>query len=386
MMRNAATRLWLLAFVLLSLAAGCCRQDRQPAIQRIQHRGTLLVGTTGDYRPLSFREDDGTYWGFCIDMAGEIAKRLGVEVAFVPTSWPTLTNDVLAEPQAFDLAIGGITITDARCETMSMSEGYLSNGKTFICRASDAGRYQTLSDLDKPEVRVLVNPGGLNEQFARENLPQATLLVHSQNAEIPKMVAEGEADVMITEITEAPWYIEADKRLAAPLLDKPFTHSEVGVLMRRGQDDLMNLVNETIADMKADGSLRCLHEKYGLVYAYGGVKSKELFRTSQSWDGAELPDYPVGRPELVAIRYEFGPGQKLSLHSHPVLNFGVLVQGELTIIDEEGHEKTVHAGEGVVEMVGTIHHGENRGKETGVLYMFYASQEGMPLSVPATEQ
>ena len=160
-MRPYGVRFWLLAFVLLSCTAGCCRQDKQPAIQRIQDRGTLLVGTTGDYRPLSFREEDGSYWGFCIDMAGEIAKRLGVDVSFVPTSWPTLADDVLADPQAFDLAIGGITITDARCETMSMSEGYLSNGKTFICRASDAGRFRTLSDLDKPEVRVLVNPGGL---------------------------------------------------------------------------------------------------------------------------------------------------------------------------------------------------------------------------------
>ena len=118
-MKRCATRLWLLSFILLTFVAGCCHQDRQPAVQRIQNRGTLLVGTTGDYRPLSFREDDGTYWGFCIDLAGEIAKRLGVNVAFVPTSWPTLTNDVLAEPQLFDLAIGGITITDARRETMA---------------------------------------------------------------------------------------------------------------------------------------------------------------------------------------------------------------------------------------------------------------------------
>lgn len=269
-MKRSATRLWLLSFTLLAFGAGCCCQDPQPTVQRIRNRGTLLVGTTGDYRPLSFREEDGTYWGFGIDLAGEIAKRLGVNVAFVPTSWPTLTNDVLAEPQAFDLAIGGITITEARCETMSMSEGYLCNGKTFICRASDAGSYQTLSDLDKPEVRVMVNPGGLNEQFARKNLPHATLLVHPQNAEIPYRVANGEADVMITEITEAPWYIEADKRLAAPMLDHPFTHGEIGVLMRRGQDDLMALVNEMIADMKADGSLRRLHEKYGLVYGFGG--------------------------------------------------------------------------------------------------------------------
>jgi cyclohexadienyl dehydratase len=54
------------------------RELHQPTVTRIQECGTLQVGTTGDYRPLSFREDDGTYWGFGIEMAGEIAKRLKI--------------------------------------------------------------------------------------------------------------------------------------------------------------------------------------------------------------------------------------------------------------------------------------------------------------------
>ena len=76
-------------------------------VAEIVERGTILFGTTGDYRPLSFREPDGTYWGFGIEVANEIAKRLGVSIEFKKTSWPTLTADVLTEPQIFDLAIGG---------------------------------------------------------------------------------------------------------------------------------------------------------------------------------------------------------------------------------------------------------------------------------------
>ena len=237
-------------------------------VAEIIERGTILFGTTGDYRPLSFREADGTYWGFGIEVANEIAARLGVSIALVPTSWPTLTADVLAEPQTFDLAIGGITITDTRRETMLMSEGYLANGKTILCRASDADRYQSLADIDKPEVRVMVNPGGLNEKFANENLTHATIVIHQKNEEIPALIAEGQADVMITEITEAPYYVQTDTRLAAPLLNKPFTHGEIGVLMQKGQEDLLQMVNNVIRQMKSDDSLQKLHEKYGLVYAY----------------------------------------------------------------------------------------------------------------------
>ena len=111
----------------------------------------------------------------------------------------------------------------------------------------------------------------------------------------------------------------------------------------------------------------------------------DLKRTSQSWDGVELPDYPVGKPELVVRRYIFPRGSKLGWHHHPVMNYGILQQGELTIIGLDGKETTVKAGEAVVEMVGTIHHGENRGDKTVVLDMFYISQNGTPIAVQHPE-
>lgn len=115
------------------------------------------------------------------------------------------------------------------------------------------------------------------------------------------------------------------------------------------------------------------------------VEATELIRTSQSWDGMELPDYPLGRPELVAMKYVFPAGKKLGWHHHDVINHGVLVQGELTIVAQDGTEKVVHEGEAVIEMVGTIHHGENRGTQPAILYMFYLSQEGLPLSTQHSE-
>ena len=63
------------------------------------------------------------------------------------------------------------------------------------------------------------------------------------------------------------------------------------------------------------------------------------------------------------------------------MNHGILVQGELTIVSLDGKEKVVHEGEAVVEMVNTIHHGENRGTKPVILYMFYLSQKDLPLAV-----
>lgn len=115
------------------------------------------------------------------------------------------------------------------------------------------------------------------------------------------------------------------------------------------------------------------------------VHSEELIRTSQSWNGVELPDYPQGKPELVAMKYVIPPGKKLGWHHHVAMNHGVLVQGELTIIGLDGQTKILREGEVVVEMVDAIHHGENRGTTDVILYMFYLSQKNMPLSVQHPE-
>ena len=271
-------RVAALAVALLLLAAGCaspqiCRRtppDR-PAVERVRERGVLLVGSTGDYRPLTWRDPETGRWeGFGVEIAERLAAELGVRAEYVQTSWPTLAADVQADPPVFDLAIGGITVTDARRETMDMSDGYLANGKTILCRAEDAGRFRSLADIDRPDVRVLVNPGGLNEAFARENLPHARLAVHPRNEEIPSLVADGTADVMVTEIVEAPWYVRNDPRLAAPLLAEPFTHGEIGVLLRKGQDDLLAFVDAALAGMAADGTLDSLKAKHGLAPAAGG--------------------------------------------------------------------------------------------------------------------
>ena len=115
------------------------------------------------------------------------------------------------------------------------------------------------------------------------------------------------------------------------------------------------------------------------------VTKLELKRTSQSWDGEALPDYLKGKPELVVMRYIFPVGAKLPWHHHPVINFGILQQGELTIVGVDGKKQVVRPGEAVVEMVGPIHCGMNTGDKPVVLDMFYLSQKGMPLAVQHPE-
>ena len=230
-------------------------------LQEIAQRGELLVGTTGDYKPMSYLDKaTGKYEGFDTEAASLLAQALNVKVRFVPTTWSKLTQDTL--DGKFDLAMCGITRTFAREKVVNLSKGYLVFGKTILVRKADAGKYKTLTDLNKPAVRVMVNPGGTNEKFAKANLPKATLIVHPQNAEIPGLIAAGKADVMITETMEARRYVRDNNKLAAPLVNAPFTKNNFGIMMKKGDQDFLNFVNLWMEEVQFNGTLGQLEAKY----------------------------------------------------------------------------------------------------------------------------
>ena len=223
------------------------KQNNQ--IEIIKQRGVLLVGTTGDYRPMSYyNPDTNTYEGLDIDLAQNIADSLKVKLKFIPTTWKNLMQDTINEK--FDMALSGITITKERTQKALMSNGYLNNGKTVLCRAEDAEKYLSIETINKPDVRVMENPGGLNEKFARENLPNAKLIIHDVNEEIPELIATGKADVMITEVIEAKYYANKDKRLVVPIANKPFTQGQIGALLPKKNKQLLNYVNKYIEKQK----------------------------------------------------------------------------------------------------------------------------------------
>ena len=138
-------------FLLFVLVFTSCATS-QDSLSAVRSRGVLLVGATGDYRPMSFLDpESGEYVGFDAALAEDLASSLGVRLEFVPTTWPTLMDDTLAGN--FDLAVCGITITSARKALALMSDGYLGNGKTVLCRVEDADKYISLETINRPEVR-----------------------------------------------------------------------------------------------------------------------------------------------------------------------------------------------------------------------------------------
>ena len=199
-------------------------------LDEILASGVLRVGTTGDYKPFSYRTGAG-FVGLDVALAVDLARALGVKLQLVPTTWTAMMGD-LADDK-FDVAMGGVSVSLERQKKAWFSIPYLRDGKTPIARCDDAAKYQTVADINRPEVRLIVNPGGTNERFARANAPRAKLTVHPDNVTIFDRILAGDADVMITDAIEARLQQRLHPKLCAIHPDAPFDFSEKAVLLPR---------------------------------------------------------------------------------------------------------------------------------------------------------
>jgi cyclohexadienyl dehydratase len=222
-----------LAAALLMMASAHAQQAPASRLNDIVKRGTLRVGMTGDYLPFtSLDKATSKFRGFDVDMAEALGKALGVKVEYVQTAWPQLMKDF--EADHFDIAVGGVSITLDRQKKGFFSTPIMREGKTPIARCADKDKYETLAEIDKPGTRVIVNPGGTNERFARANVKNAEIRVYNDNVTIFDEIAKGDADLMMTDASETRY----QQKLHAGVLcavhpDAPFDLAEKAYWLQR---------------------------------------------------------------------------------------------------------------------------------------------------------
>ena len=113
----------------------------------------------------------------------------------------------------------------------------------------------------------------------------------------------------------------------------------------------------------------------------GSIVAKELVKTTRSWDGKLLPAYPPGQPEVTIRRITLPAGGRLEMHSHPVINAGILLSGQLTVVAADGKTLHLKAGDPIVELVNTPHHGINEGRVPAEIVVVYAGAVGAPITI-----
>lgn len=227
--------------------------------RQIQDSGYLRVGTTGDYMPFSYAEDDDAFDGIDIELAGDLAQWLNVKLLLVKTSWPGLTEDLVSG--RYDIAMSGVSIIEQRKQFGIFSSPYHVGGKTPISRCERTSEFDSLAAIDQPGVRLIVNPGGTNERFIDNHVQNATKILHDDNRTIFDAIVNGQADLMITDQIEARLQAGRYAALCQSMPGTTLTYQEKGYLMVR-DEQLHQKVEAWLAQRLSDGTIAGVFATY----------------------------------------------------------------------------------------------------------------------------
>lgn len=249
-----------IATVSLAVALTMTSISQARPLDDIKESGTLKVGVPGDYAPLAFYDKDKNLVGFDIDLINDYAKQQNLAVEFIPTSWPTVSQDLKADQ--FDVAIGGITFTDKRAQEFFLSEAIVPNGKIALARCSISQEIDNFEKINQPTVTLVVNPGGTNESFVNERMDKANIVRVKDNFDNIQALRDQTADVMITDLIEGKYYQHNEPNVLCMATTEPFSGTESYKAYMVNQDDgkLLNSLNDWLKNTE----LKAFQDKWGM--------------------------------------------------------------------------------------------------------------------------
>jgi cyclohexadienyl dehydratase len=242
--------------------AGAQAAGGKSRLAQILERGSVRVGTTGDFNPMSFRDPGSNeYKGFDIASMEQLAKDLGVKVEWVVTDWAQLVAGVAAN--RYDIFSGGASVNMGRAKTAAFTVPYLEAGTVPLSLKANAAKFSSWDSINAAGVRVAVSMGTVFEEQAKRHFPKATLTSVQTPATGYQEVLANRADVTITSNVEASTLVKRFDQLAinvqgADMRNKrPFAYLVA-------QDDFtwLNCLNTWITLKKSEGFFDALEQQW----------------------------------------------------------------------------------------------------------------------------
>ena len=266
-----------LAMILSCAACGGSSKAKGDLLEEIKAQGYIELCTEPYFAPFEFvnpsKTGDDQYVGVDIEIAKYIAEKIGVELRIVPLDFTAVLAGIA--DGKYDIAISAIAYSPSRAEAMRLSNVYKPNsgGYGFIIRTEDVDKYTSVENLK--DAVVITQSGSVQESLYNQNVKackEFKLVANMTDGYLA--VAEGKADVCICSTESAQLYAEANGGLAIPDFRfevDPNMNGTVVAMPLKGSESLLEVVNEAIAELNAQGKIDQWNEEYTAYAAQLGI-------------------------------------------------------------------------------------------------------------------
>lgn len=220
-------------------------------IQKIKEKGTLVMGTSSGFPPYEFidtSKSDKTVVGIDVALGQKIADKLGVKLVVQDMSFSALLSSIAADK--IDIAISAINATDERRKAVDFSDPYMHSSHILLIRKEDAGKYKTLEDFRGKTIGA--QKSTLQENLARTQIPDAKVVALDRIPDTLIELEHGKLDAVASQGVVAQQYLIMNPNLADSGVKFENVQSSSSVAIPKGNDDMVQLVNEVIEENKDD--------------------------------------------------------------------------------------------------------------------------------------
>ena len=244
-----------------SAAASTTEAAADSDLAYIQGKGKMTIGYTV-YEPMNYTDADGNFPGFDTELATAVCEKLGVEPDFVEINWDTKIVEL--DAKSIDCIWNGMTLTDEIQANAACTKAYAKNAQVVVMK-SDAD-YSSTADLVGKTVVAEAGSAGEAAIQGDENLAKADYVSKSVQTDCLMEVAAGTADAAVLDLTLANAMIGEGTDYAGLKIVDELNAEEYGVAFRKGSDAAA-AVDAAFDELKADGTMQALAEKYELALA-----------------------------------------------------------------------------------------------------------------------
>lgn len=244
----------------IGITAGCGKEEKnsaenKDALETIKDNGEIVIGTEGTYPPFTFHDESGKLTGFDVEVAEEVAKRMGVKPVFKETQWDSLFAGL--DAKRFDMLANQVGIREDRQEKFDFSDPYSTSSAALVVR----------EDKEKPasfeDVKGLKAAQSLTSNYsdiAKEN--GAEIVGVEGFSQAVELLNADRVDFTINDNLSVQNYVQTKKDANIKVVDTAEEASQSGFVFRKGNDELVKEVNKALDEMKKDGTYDKIVEKW----------------------------------------------------------------------------------------------------------------------------